>query len=143
MVDIVSRRCREPSCGRRPLYNMDGLRPVCCSQHKSPGMIDVVSTRCQEPVSRLSTFSAAYNTPGALCWRARATSVPEFFPRQEIALNTARTSSQRRTRLLVVRHTAGFLSIYGRPKYVKILAGSKTHGTGQKKQQRNVRCEEA
>lgn len=50
MVDIVSRRCRDPSCGRRPLYNMDGLRPVCCSQHKAPGMIDVVSTRCQEPV---------------------------------------------------------------------------------------------
>ena len=50
MVDIVSRRCREPTCGRRPLYNMDGLRPVCCSQHKLPGMIDVVSTRCQEPV---------------------------------------------------------------------------------------------
>ena len=50
MVDIVSRRCRDPSCMRRPLYNFDGQRPVCCSQHKLPGMIDVVSTRCQEPV---------------------------------------------------------------------------------------------
>ena len=50
MVDVVSRRCRDPSCMRRPLYNMDGLRPVCCSKHKTPGMIDVVSSRCQEPV---------------------------------------------------------------------------------------------
>jgi len=57
MVDIVSRRCREPGCGRRPLYNMDGLRPVCCSQHKLPGMIDVVSTRCQEPVRATVGFS--------------------------------------------------------------------------------------
>ncbi len=56
MVDIVSRRCREPGCGRRPLYNMDGLRPVCWLQHKLPGMIDVVSTRCQEPVRAAVAF---------------------------------------------------------------------------------------
>ena len=50
MIDVVSRRCGDPSCTRRPLYNMSGLRPVLCREHKHPGMIDVVSARCQEPV---------------------------------------------------------------------------------------------
>ena len=50
MVDVVSRRCLDPSCMRRPLYNTDGLRPVWCSKHKASGMIDVVSARCGEPV---------------------------------------------------------------------------------------------
>ena len=50
MVDIVSRRCQDPSCMRRPLYNYIGLRSMFCSKHKLPGMIDVVSARCEEPV---------------------------------------------------------------------------------------------
>ena len=50
MVDIVSRRCQDPSCLRRPLYNNIGMRAVFCSKHKLPGMIDVVSTRCEQPV---------------------------------------------------------------------------------------------
>ena len=50
MVDIVSRRCRDPSCMTRPLYNMKGLRPAFCREHKLPEMIDVISARCQQPV---------------------------------------------------------------------------------------------
>eukprot|EP00752_Nemacystus_decipiens_P008714 g7776.t1 len=50
MVDVVSRRCLEDSCMRRPLYNLSGLLPAYCRQHKLPEMIDVISARCQEPI---------------------------------------------------------------------------------------------
>ena len=51
MVDVVSRRCKSPTCMRRPLYAMTGQHAVFCRIHKEPGMKDVVSRRCDYEVS--------------------------------------------------------------------------------------------
>lgn len=34
MVDVVSRRCEEPECRRRPLYGHEGEKGRFCSYHK-------------------------------------------------------------------------------------------------------------
>jgi len=49
MVDVVSKRCKEPGCGKQPNFGVKGQRPTRCAAHKTDGMVEVVHTRCEEP----------------------------------------------------------------------------------------------
>ena len=46
MIDVISPRCADENCGKRPSYNFKGEKPMYCKEHAKPGMVDVISRRC-------------------------------------------------------------------------------------------------
>lgn len=49
MVNLVVRRCSQPSCTKVPCYGMQGQRAERCVEHKTEGMVNVASRRCRVP----------------------------------------------------------------------------------------------
>lgn len=40
-------KCKFPNCGKRPSFNLPGIRPaIYCKDHKQENMIDVVNSKC-------------------------------------------------------------------------------------------------
>jgi hypothetical protein len=48
MVDVVSKRCQESGCDKRPSYAIFGQPAAYCVRCKKDGMVDVRSKRCQQ-----------------------------------------------------------------------------------------------
>ena len=47
MIDVISRRCKHPSCRKNPTYGKPGGTHEYCQKHALPGMIDVKNKRCK------------------------------------------------------------------------------------------------
>ena len=47
MVDVKNKKCLEPDCDIRPLYNYNNeTKGLYCNEHKLDDMINVKSKRC-------------------------------------------------------------------------------------------------
>ena len=47
MIDLYSRRCAQPGCGKGPNFGAEGTKKVnFCAGHARNGMVDLKSTKC-------------------------------------------------------------------------------------------------
>ena len=49
MVDVVSKRCEAPGCGKQPTYGPPGGGRTYCSGHAGPGDVDLKTKKKTAP----------------------------------------------------------------------------------------------